>query len=233
MTEDVQDKWLVSTYRAKPGSHMSVTDLCRPSYQLWVKLNLPTTYEPPKTTSFKSYLGSALHHFIEQIDEDDTIKEFSHLRQEGEYVIGGTTDELRFMGDKWRLGDIKLKGAFPSKKFLGIGTKAKPNPKPEQDKERIQMSLYRWLFEGMFDIQDEAVIYLFTAGHTSREAFPEYQTVPLQLMPLEEAKQYVVDKIKSVETEPEVDCETNWLCSYCEYKDFCPKMNTKEFDDER
>lgn len=232
--DNVQDKWLINTYRAKPGSNLSVTDLCRPNYQLWVKMNLPDTFEAPKGTAFKSYLGSALHFFIEQIDEDDTIKEFSHLREIDGVVIGGTTDELRWNPEtnKWRIGDIKLKGAFPSKKFLGIGTKAKPNPPKEQDKEIIQQSIYRWLFEGLFDIQDEGVIYLFTAGHTAREAFPEKQEVALQLMTIPETQQYIKDKLKAIETEPAVDCETSWLCSYCDFKDYCPKMTTEVFNDE-
>ena len=227
--DNVQTNWLQNTYRAKPGSDMSVTDLCRPSYQLWVKLNLPDSFKPSPYVGFKSYLGSALHNFVEGIDEDSTIKEFTHLRKHGNTVIGGTTDELRWNNatSKWRIGDIKLKGAYPTKKFLGIGTKANPNPPAEQDKEVLQQSMYRWLFQGLFDIEDEGVIYLFTAGHSAREQFPEMQTVPLQLMSIDSTDKYIQNKLLAVQSEPEVDCETSWLCGYCDYKDYCPFMNHK------
>jgi len=221
----IQDDWMISNYRAK-DCDLSCSDICMPSSQLWSKLR--TVYEDDKEVKkvgFKSFLGSALHEAIEKQSEDGTIKEFSWVRTlEDGTKIGGTTDELRYrtVVDKWRLGDIKLKGAYPAKKFLGIGTKADPYPPKEQDKEILQMSIYRWLFEGMFDIEDKAVIYLFVPGHSSWEKFPEYQEVFLDLHSIDFVGKYIKEKLIEVnlEEQPENTCPA-WLCNFCDYTDVC------------
>lgn len=222
----IQDGWLKSMYRPK-DCDFSATDITMPSAQLWAKSH--TVYEGgdkhDKTVGFKSFLGSALHKVIEDQDEDGTIKEFSWVRTMADGTrIGGTADELRwrYSINKWRIGDVKLKGTYPTKKFLGIGTKAIPNPAPEQEKEQLQMSLYRWLFQGLFDIEDKAVIYLFTPGHAAYEKFPEYQEVWLNLLPIHTMETYVQGKIliTKQETQPENDCPA-WMCNYCSYQEAC------------
>jgi CRISPR/Cas system-associated exonuclease Cas4 (RecB family) len=197
-----------------------------PSAQLWAKAN--TVYgedKHDKVVGFKSFLGSALHNAIETQDEDGTIKEFSWVRTlEDGTRIGGTTDELRwrYSIQKWRLGDIKLKGDYPTKKFLGIGTKANPKPKPEQEKEQLQMSIYRWLFEGLFDIEDKGVIYLFTPGHANYSSYPEFQEVWLDLLPISTVDTYIKGKLSVTkqDKQPSKDCP-DWLCNYCPYQEAC------------
>lgn len=221
----IQDGWLKSMYRPKDCDY-SVTDICMPNAQLWAKAN--TVYDSDKeskTVGFKSFLGSALHKVIEDQDEDGVIKEFSWVRTLPDGTrIGGTADELRwrYTINQWRLGDVKLKGDYPSKKFLGIGTKANPNPKPEQEKEQLQMSMYRWLFKGLFDIEDKGVIYLFTPGHANYAAYPEYQEVWLDLSPISIIDTYITGKIAvaNAEVQPAKDCE-DWLCSFCSYQEIC------------
>ena len=226
MSSKIQDGWLKSMYRPK-DCDFSVTDICMPTAQLWAKSN--TVYEDgdktEKTVGFKSFLGSALHKVIEDQDEDGTIKEFSWVKTMDDGTrIGGTADELRwrYSINKWRIGDVKLKGTYPTKKFLGIGTAKNPNPTPEQEKEQLQMSIYRWLFQGLFDIEDKAVIYLFTPGHANYEKFPEYQEVWLNLLPLHTMDTYVKGKIliTKQEKQPEKDCP-EWMCNYCAYQDAC------------
>ena len=225
MGRKIQDDWMISTYRPK-DCDFSVTDITMPSAQLWAKAH--TKYEEDKqnkSVGFKSFLGSALHKAIEEIDEDGVVKEFSWVRtlQDGTR-IGGTCDELRwrYSIQKWRLGDVKLKGDYPTKKFLGIGTKTNPNPKPEQEKEQLQMSIYRWLFEGMFDIEDKGVIYLFTPGHATYSTYPEYQEVWIDLLPISTIDQYIRGKLSVIkgDTQPPKDC-ANWMCTYCDYKEAC------------
>ena len=221
----IQQGWLKSMYRPKDCDY-SASDICMPSAQLWAKAN--TTFgedKHEKTVGFKSFLGSALHKVIEEQDEDGTIKELSWVRTLSDGTrIGGTCDELRwrYSINKWRLGDVKLKGDYPTKKFLGIGTKAKPNPKVEQEKEQLQMSVYRWLFEGMFDIEDKGVIYLFTPGHASYAAYPEMQEVWLDLLPISTIDQYIKGKIAVTKApeQPENDCPA-WLCNYCSFQEAC------------
>jgi len=225
MASKIQMGWLKSMYRPKDCEY-SVTDITMSSAQLWAKAN--TVYgedKTEKTVGFKSYLGSALHKAIEEQDEDGVIKELSWVRtlQDGTR-IGGTTDELRwrYSVNKWRLGDVKLKGDYPTKKFLGIGTKAVPNPKPEQEKEQLQMSIYRWLFEGMFDIEDKGVIYLFTPGHSSWAGYDEMQEVWLDLLPITTVDTYIKGKlaVTQLPVQPEKDCP-EWMCKFCNYQEAC------------
>ena len=232
MSSKIQQGWMKSMYRPK-DCDLSVTDLTMASAQAWAKAH--TEYAEDKTTQtvgFKSFLGSALHKVIEDQDEDGTIKEFSWVRtMEDGTRIGGTADELRwrYSINKWRIGDVKLKGPYPTKKFLGIGTKTNPNPKPEQEKEQLQMSIYRWLFQGLFEIEDKAVIYLFTPGHASYEKFPEYQEIWLELEDIPTIDKYVKDKLAlgRQEEQPKKDCE-DWLCGFCNYREVCTHYATPE-----
>lgn len=217
----ITSTWLKSSYRGK-DCDLSVTDLTRPIYQLWHKVN--TNEEDINTsdsTSFKSYLGSALHKAIECVDEDGVVKEFSWVKtMEDGTRIGGTADELRwrYSINKWRLGDIKLKGTYPAKKFI----------EGEQDKERLQLSIYRWLFDGMFDIDDKAVIYLFVAGHTKRERFDEVSEQWLELLPIKAVDDMIKGKLAIIrsKTPPTIDCP-DWLCPFCEFKSVCTKYKEK------
>ena len=221
----IQQGWLKSMYRPK-DCDFSVTDITMSSAQLWAKANTVFTEEnTEKTVGFKSFLGSALHHVIENQSEDGVCKEVSWVRTLKDGTrIGGTCDELRwrYTVNKWRLGDVKLKGDYPTKKFLGIGTKAVPNPAPEQEKEQLQMSIYRWLFEGMFDIEDKGVIYLFTPGHASYAAYPEMQEVWLDLLPIKTMDTYIKGKlaVTKLPEQPEKDCP-DWLCNYCNFQEAC------------
>jgi len=236
----IMDKWLVSTYRGK-DCDLSVTDLTRPTTQLWAKLHTPCNEdEEEKRVGLKSFLGSALHKFIEDIDEDGVVKEFSWVKtMEDGTRIGGTADELRWRYSikAWRLGDIKLKGDYPTRKFLGIGNKSDPSPPPEQEKEQLQLSIYRWLFNEMFNIDDKAVIYLFTAGRPNYAKYPEYQEVWVDLLPVLTVDTYIKSKIAQAKQDkpPTRDCAA-WLCDYCEYHDACPyapeEKKTGGFGDE-
>ena len=241
MSKIIQQKWLKSTYRPK-DCDFSITDLCMPDAQIWSKAH--TEYKEDKetkTVGFKSFVGSAIHKAIEEIDEDGVVKEFSWVRTIGDGTrIGGTADELRWRYSigQWRLGDIKVKGDYPAKKFLGIGTKTDPNPTPEQDKEVLQLSLYRWLFEGMFDIEDKGVIYLFVPGYSNWSKYDEFQEVWLDLRPIKEMDKYIKKKVKIAkqDKQPPKDCQ-EWLCAYCPYQEACtyyeiPEEECHEFEDE-
>lgn len=231
MASKIIQQWLKSTYRHK-DCDLSVTDIISPDAQLWAKVHTPPK-DPNDVSyvSFKSFLGSALHNAIEHVDEDGVVKEFSWVRTLPDGTrIGGTADELRWRYSikQWRLGDVKLKGDYPTKKFLGVGTKKEPNPKPEQDKEQLQLSIYRWLFDGLFDIEDKAVIYRFTPDHSKWSNYPEYDEVFLELLPINFVEKYIKSKLLVVasDTQPAKDCP-EWMCNYCDYQDACTYIHTE------
>lgn len=230
MKKNMNERFLKSTYLDK-GTDMSASEFTKPLYQLWVSKQFKV--ERSDSVGFKSAIGSAWHTACEQDNEAGVVKEFTNIKEFNGITIGGTADLLEFDNDKkkWILGDHKTKGVYPAKKFLGIGTKAKPNPPVEQDKEIKQLSIYRWLFEGLFDIDDVATIYLWVMGHSGRDkaqGIPETSEVDIRLIPMKNIEQDIKRTIEIAygDTPPEKDCE-DWLCDYCEYKDVCPFLKNK------
>jgi hypothetical protein len=228
--QEMEQRFLKSTYLDK-GTSFSCSELTKPSYQLWVSHHSEAPKEGGKLTSFKSALGSAWHKACEVENEAGVIKEFTFKKDINGVSIGGTADELmwRYSINKWQIRDHKTKGVYPAKKFLGVGTKAKPNPKPEVEKEVLQLSIYRWLFSDLFpDIDDKAVVYLWVIGHSAREQFPEYNEVWLDLLPVNIIQTYIEGKINTAlaDTPPAVDCE-KWMCDYCNVRESCPFIKEK------
>ena len=217
---------LKSTYRDK-GTNFSVSQLTKPTYQLWVEFHSPKEAIREQQVSFKSFLGSAMHLAFENQDLPGVIQEFTWIKELDGITIGGTADRLdwRYSIGKWQLGDYKLKGEYSYKKFI----------EGERDKEVMQLSIYRWLFDGLFNIEDRGTIYLFMNGHTARSKYPEFQEVYLDLLPINVVESYLRNKIMvaTQDTPPKKDCE-DWMCGYCSAKDNCPFMNThkKGFKDE-
>ena len=229
-------EWLKSTYRAKE-CEFSVSDLTKPTYQLWQQVHTEMVDKYSKTVGMKSFIGSAVHGAIETQDEDGVVKELSWVRALPDGTrIGGTVDEIRwrYSIQQWRIGDIKTKGLYAAKKFMGIGTKANPKPKPEQEKEQLQMSLYRWLFQGMYDVEDKAVIYLIIPGHNSYDPLPEMQEVWLDLLPITTVDQYIKGKLAIAEGDDEPDCDCNkaWMCRFCPFGSTCTESTEKDKEED-
>jgi len=229
--QEMKERFLKSTYLDK-GTDFSCSELTKPNYQLWVSHHAEAPKEGDKSTSFKSALGSAWHVACEQSNESGVIKEFTYIKNHNGVSIGGTADELmwRYSVGKWQIRDHKTKGVYPAKKFLGIGTKANPNPTPETEKETLQLSIYRWMFSDLFPaIDDKAVIYLWCIGHSAREQFDEVSEVWLDLLPVNITQTYIEGKIATAlgDTPPAVDCD-KWMCDYCNVRAACPYMVAKE-----
>lgn len=223
------DKALISNYRPK-DCDFSASEICMPNAQLWAKVN--TIFEEDKEIKkigMKSFIGSAVHSAFEAQDNDGVIQELSWVRTLPDGTrIGGTTDRLDYNVDlkKWEILDIKVKGDYSMKKFLGINTakaiKEGNIKKPDTNKEIIQLSIYRWLFEDMFNIHDIGTILLIAAGHVGYYKYPEYQEYPLTLMPINVIDYYIKNKIKLArqKEQPEKDCP-EWLCKFCDFSKVC------------
>jgi len=225
------EELMVSNYRAKECEY-SCSDLTKPTYQLWKQVHTEMAEKHSKKVGMKSLIGSAVHEYFEKQSIDGVVQELSWVKTlKNGTRIGGTCDRLdwRYSINKWQLGDYKLKGDYSAKKFMGVGTKAKPDVKPEQEKEQLQLSIYRWLFEGMFDIEDKAVIYLIIPGHMSYSPLPEYSEVWLDLLPISTIDQYIKGKLAVVEGDeaPECDCNKAWMCRYCPFWDVCDESTEK------
>ncbi|MCI4436678.1 MAG: PD-(D/E)XK nuclease family protein [Ignisphaera sp.] len=214
---------LKSTYVNK-GTDFSASQLTKPKYQLWVEFNSPKDAVHSDEVGFKSFLGSAMHKAFEHQNLSGVVQEFTYKKTLGAFSIGGTADRIDFLKETgmWQLGDYKLKGAYSYKKFI----------EGDDTNEVMQLSIYRWLFDGLFEIQDEATIFLFMAGHKSFEKYPEMQEVAIELLPIEDVEAYLIDKIAAAtgSSIPELDCNLKWQCSYCDCAAYCPYQKSLESD---
>jgi len=84
------------------------------------------------------------------------------------------------------------------------------------------MSIYRWLFQDLFKIEDKGVIYLFTPGHSSWAAYPEYDEIWLDLLPVSTMDTYIKGKLTVArgKEQPDNTCP-KWLCNYCNFQEAC------------
>jgi CRISPR/Cas system-associated exonuclease Cas4 (RecB family) len=85
------------------------------------------------------------------------------------------------------------------------------------------------LFEGLFDIDDTGVIYLFTPDHSSWSKYPECQEIHLNLHNVDFIRDYIAKKVDvtTLKEQPKKDCPA-WLCKFCEYKDACSYIKEEE-----
>lgn len=217
-----------STYRDK-GTTFSASQLTKNDYQLWVECHAPKQDRSEEINGIASFIGSGVHLMCETKDINSVIQEFSHVKEFKGVTIGGTCDRLDWIeADQiWELGDYKCKGEYSYKKFK----------EGDIEKEVMQLSIYRWLYQNMFNISDDATIYLFMLGYSKRSKYGPYEEASIRLVPVEFVEKYIEDKIDVAlgDVEPPMDCNLAWQCDYCNVREFCPFLNnskTEGFSDE-
>ena len=81
-------------------------------------------------------------------------------------------------------------------------------------KDALQMSLYRWLNQDDFVIEDRAWVLAISQSNNYIDE------LPVQLMSLEQTEDYIINKLWAIEENTRVDCREGVkynTCLYCEY----------------
>jgi len=155
-----------------------------------------------------STLGTALHYWAEHVFEnDENIVQELYREREVEldgvtYTISGSCDLLEKQADgSYTLADWKT--------FYGKERNAKA-----LEKDRMQMSIYRWLLQDEYDINDTCYSLAISQSNNFQSAYPS------EMMTLEQTQEYIEDRLYAIVSNGRVDCNEGIrysACTYCTY----------------
>ena len=198
------------TYRASARpNNISATGLLGPLYKM--KLKLEDTPKDPAGIDIKfkrsSMIGTAVHERAEKAFAGDStvIQEVYHERMvliDGiTYWVSGTCDLLQREEDyTYTITDFKT----------GYGKK---RDEKALAKDAMQMSIYRWLLQDIYEINDTAYS-LFISQSNNEEA--EY---PLELTSIDDIQNYIEERIWAATQQQTPDCNDNIRYNGCQYCD--------------
>ena len=203
--------YLYSEYRAsdKPNS-ISTTTIIGSLYKAKLALNGTEKDESLIALQLKrsSMIGTAVHKWAERaFTDDENIIQETYLEREIEldgkvYVISGSNDLIEKQEDgTYTIADWKT----------GYG---KNRSIQQLEKDMKQMSIYRWLFNGEYNINDIGYSLFISQSNNEQAAYP------LNLMSLEDTQDYLEARIFATETNTKVDCNEGIKynsCNYCSY----------------
>lgn len=150
-----------------------------------------------------SSIGTAFHNYAaEIIESEDVICEAYHEKAIDDHFITGSCDIIA----------KNKKGTYTIMDWkTGYGKDRKVEA---LDKDRMQMSIYRWLFSELFEIDDKAYVLFVSQSNNVQEAYP------IELMSIEETERYIEDKLFAIDQNESVDCNDGVKynsCTYCSY----------------
>ena len=193
----------------KPNS-ISVTTLIGQAYKAQKYLDkTPKTHVLDLVLKRSSFIGTACHNRMEHIleQEEGMVLELFSEREvivdDVSYVVAGSLDVLAPNEDgTYTIADLKT-GYFKS------------YGEDRLKKDRLQMSIYRWLNQYRYKIADVAYVIALSQSNNFIDE------VPLELMSLEETQDYIENKLWSISVNTKVDCRDGIKyspCSYCQYE---------------
>ncbi len=206
--------YLYDTHRNsdKPNA-ISTTTLIGSMYK--AKLALDKTPRNPSLIPLmykrSSSIGTAFHEYAEAAlkSEDNwqdryALEEFRERQVELDgivYTISGSSDGIEKQKDgTWTIWDIKTQyGRSRAPQML--------------DKDRLQLSIYRWLFENEYNINDTGYILAVSQSNNWEDA------IPVELMSLEQTQNYIEEKLYAIINNTIVDCNVGIKYSACQYCD--------------
>jgi len=188
---------------------ISVTTLIGPMYKAQKYLEkVPRDYPIDLMLKRSSSIGTGFHMYAEKALANDPIY-VTEIFNEREvkvdgivYTVAGSLDGLRFNGKEWEIFDWKT----------GYGKERKQDA---LDKDTLQMSIYRWINQDMYNIADRAwTLFISQSNNVADE-------IPLELMSLEETENYIKNKLWAIQENERVDCMEGIKyngCLYCNFR---------------
>ncbi len=185
----------------KPHS-ISATTLLGSLYQ--GKLALSSTPKDNQLVGFVQKRGSAIgtgfHEYAEKVLRKEATCEVYNERGVDKYTISGSCDILYPNDDgSYTIMDWKT----------GIG---KQRQSTALEKDRLQMSIYRWLNQDDFNINDTAFSLFVSTSNNEQEAYE------IDLMSIQETEEFIEDKLFAIENTTLPDCKNGIRydpCLYC------------------
>jgi len=195
----------------KPNA-ISTTTLMGPMYKGQLYLDkTEKTYQTDLVLKRSSFLGTAAHNRMEYILK--TYGDEYKLEGFGEreiivdgvtYVISGSFDVLEKTEEgKYIIMDLKT--------FYG------KERKPDQlKKDALQMSIYRWIFAPLYDIEIEDRAWTLAISQSNNYI----DEIAVELLSLDATQDYIENKLFAIAQNQKVDCKEGVkynTCNYCEY----------------
>ncbi len=150
-----------------------------------------------------STIGTAFHEYAAGIIEsDDVICEAYNEKSFGKYTISGSVDILAKEEDgtytimDWKTGYGKVRN------------------QDNLDKDKLQMSMYRWLFSHLYTINTTAHSIFISQSNNVEEAYP------IELMELDEIEDYLDNRLYAIDSyDGGADCDNPKYnpCNYCDF----------------
>jgi len=198
------------TYRAsdKPNN-ISATGLLGPLYK--AKLKLENCPKDPVGVELKfkrsSMIGTAVHERAEKAFNDNptvTQELFTERSVDIDgvtYWVSGTCDLLqREENNTWTIADWKT----------GYG---KDRKQDALDKDAMQMSIYRWLLQDEYNINDTAYSLFISQSNNEQKEYP------VELTPIDDIQEFIETKIWAAMQQEVPDCNDSVKYNSCTYCD--------------
>jgi len=196
------------TYRAcDKVPSASATTLLGPLYKLKLALAGTEKNEDAVELQYKrsSMIGTAVHERAEKAFADDpTVNQEIYMEREIEGVtISGTCDLLQQEEDgSWTICDWKT----------GYGKERKQDM---LKKDAMQMSIYRWLLQDEYNINDTAYSLFISQSNNEQKEYP------VELTAIEDIEEFISAKLYGASQVVFPDCNDSVKynsCTYCQYE---------------
>jgi len=200
-----------SEYRASDKDNsISATTIIGPLYKGKLALDgvekdesiIPLMYKRSST------LGTAFHKWAERaLENDPNIVQEIYREREIEldgvtFTVSGSCDLLEKQADgSYTMCDWKT----------GYG---KERNNQALEKDRLQMSIYRWLLQDEYDINDTCYSLFISQSNNAQDAYPS------EMMSIEATESYIEDRLYAILNNDRVDCQEGIKyngCTYCTY----------------
>ncbi len=174
---------------------ISATTLMKPVRAYWLTARHGNELETDVSDLVAARLGNAIHDSIELVETPNVSKEQRTKRQvtigNETFTISGKYDLLVNQNGKWILRDIKTTSVWA---YIFGG---------KDEDYRKQLSIYRWLLQDTFKVEETAFIdFIFTDWSSTKarqeDNYPQqriHPSYPIKLMSLEETETYVTSRL--------------------------------------
>ena len=187
---------------------ISVTTLIGNMYRAQKYLDkTPQTHKMDFQFKRSSMIGTAIHDRAERVFKDDPdhiVEQFVEREIEVDgvvYTIAGSFDGIRKLNEtEWEIYDYKSQYGKDRKEEM-------------LSKDAKQMSIYRWLLEGQYNVTDRGWTLAISQSNNWQDA------IPVELMSLTDTKDYIEERLYAISNNEKVDCHNTKYnsCLYCSY----------------